>query len=171
MWQRCNRAEARVVAAMPALPDRPAPPLVIAATAAGRAGGLWLLLCALEAVRPGGNRRGARHGLLAVGAALAVSHLVKRVMPNRPRPEPPGGLARHGLPERPDSSSFPSAHAATAAAFAIVLAVHDRRMAAVVAPLPVLAVYGRLRTRVHWPSDIAAGLVIGAATAVLTSGR
>jgi membrane-associated phospholipid phosphatase len=169
MWQQWNRAEARLVSAVPGLPDRPAPSPVIAVTAAGRAGALWVLLCAIEAVRSGGNRRGARHGILAVGVALCVSHLIKRLMPDRRRPEPPGGVARHGLPERPDSSSFPSAHAATAAAFTVVLVAHDRRMALLVAPLPIMAVYGRLRTRVHWPSDVLAGMAIGIGAA-LSSG-
>jgi membrane-associated phospholipid phosphatase len=155
-----------LLAAAPGLPDRPAPPPVIVVTAAGRAGVLWALLCAVEALRPGGDRRGARHGILAVGVALVLSHLLKRVVPNRPRPEPPGGIARHGLPERPDSSSFPSAHAATAAAFSVVLAAHDRRLALLVAPLPVLAVYGRLRTRVHWPTDVVAGVAIGIGAAL-----
>ncbi|HET9141091.1 phosphatase PAP2 family protein [Actinophytocola sp.] len=166
-WDRLNRVEARAVASVPVLPNRPPNPAVIAVTTAGRGGALWLALCAAEALRPGGDRRAARHAALAVLSALGLAHLVKRVVPRRARPEPPGGPARRSLPERPDSSSFPSAHAATAAAFTAALAVHDLRRAALVAPLTLTSSYGRLRTRVHWPTDLLAGVTLGTATAVL----
>jgi undecaprenyl-diphosphatase len=162
-WERLNRAEATLIEDSPGLPARPSPPVVVAVTTAGRGGALWLLLCAAEAARPGGDRRFARRAAVAVGVALGVSQLVKRIVPRRPRPEQPGGPARRGLPERPESSSFPSAHAATAAAFTTAVAAYDRRAAMAVAPMTVTAVYGRLRTRVHWPTDLLAGVAIGVA--------
>jgi len=151
----------------PALPDTAPHPVVIAVTTAARGGVLWLLLCALEAVRSRGDRRAARRGALSVLSALTVSHLIKRVTPRRPRPEPPGGGARRSLPERPDSSSFPSAHAATAAAFTTAVLAHDHRIAAPLVSLPVLATYGRLRARVHWPTDLLTGVAIGVTCAAV----
>jgi len=154
----------------PWLPARPPSPVVTVATTAGRGGALWLLWCAAEALRPGGDRRFARRAATAVAVALGVSQLLKRIVPARPRPEQPGGPARRELPERPDSSSFPSAHAASAAAFTTAVLRHDRRLALVVTPVAAIAVYGRLRTRVHWPSDVVAGVTIGVAAALRPTG-
>ena len=39
-----------------------------------------------------------------------------------------------------------------------------------VAPLVLLVAYSRLRTRVHWPSDVLGGLVIGALVALVQDG-
>jgi undecaprenyl-diphosphatase len=167
-WQSLNCGEAALIADTPALPARPPHAVVTAVTTAGRGGALWLVLCGLEAVRPRGDRRAARRAAVAIGAALVTSQVLKRVVPKRPRPEKRGGPARRSLPESPDSSSFPSAHAATAAAFTAVVLAHDRRLAALVAPLTVTATYGRLRTRVHWPTDLVAGVAIGVASAVGT---
>lgn len=166
-WERLNRAEARLVVASPWLPARAPHPVVTAVTTAGRGGALWLGLCAVEAIRPGGDQRLARRGAVAVGVALGIGQCVKRVAPTRVRPEPPGGPARRELPERPESSSFPSAHAATAAAFTTVLLVRDRRTALAMAPVTLTAIYGRLRTRVHWPTDVVAGAAIGVVAALV----
>ncbi len=168
-WERLNRAEARLVAASPWLPARAPHPVVTAVTTAGRGGAVWLGLCLAEAVRRGGDRRLARRAAAAVVLALGIGQGVKRVVPTRARPEPPGGPARRDLPERPESSSFPSAHAATAAAFMTVVLVRDRRAALAIAPTALTAVYGRLRTRVHWPTDVLAGAAIGVAAALIVT--
>ena len=167
LWEALNRREAGLIANSPALPARVPHPVLIAVTTAARGGGLWLAICVLEAVRPGGDRRLAARGGAAVVGALAVSHVIKRVVPHRPRPEPPGGRARRSLPETPASSSFPSSHAATAAAITTVLTTRNPKLAALVTPLTTAATYGRLRTRVHWPSDVAAGIAIGIGSAAL----
>ncbi|MFL6141454.1 MAG: phosphatase PAP2 family protein [Labedaea sp.] len=167
-WERLNRAERALLADLPVLPESPPNPVVTAVTTAGRGGVLWLLLCAAEALRRGGDRRLARHAAVGVAAALAASNALKRLVPYRPRPEPPGGPARRSLPERPDSSSFPSSHAASAAAFSTAIMLHHGRRALLVAPLAATAIYGRLRTRVHWPTDLAAGMALGAGSALLT---
>jgi membrane-associated phospholipid phosphatase len=167
VWARLNDLEARVIRDSPALPDHAPHPVVTAITVSGRGGGLWLALSALEAVRPGGDRCSARHTARAVLVALAAGHAVKRLAPHRPRPERPGGKVRRALPERPDSSSFPSAHAATASAFAAAVLAHHPHRGLLLLPLPLVAIYGRVRARVHWPSDVIAGAAIGIAAATV----
>ena len=166
-WERLNEAETRLIVDSPALPARAPTPAVTALTTAARGGGLWLALSVAEALRPGGDRRMARHAGASVLAALATAHVAKRVAPDRARPEPPGGVARHTLPEQPRSSSFPSAHAATAAAWATVVLTHHGRRGALVLPLPLVVIYSRVRARVHWPTDALAGTALGIAVAAL----
>ena len=161
-WQRLNEVETRLVADSPVLPARAPHPALVAVSTAARAGGLWLALSMAEAVRPGGDRRAARHAAASVLVALTATHVVKRLTPRRARPEAPGGVARRTLPEHPRSSSFPSAHAATAAAFGAVAVAHR---GAVLLPLPLVVIYSRVRTRVHWPTDVLAGAAIGVAAA------
>lgn len=168
-WTGLDRVEARLVGETHHLPRRPPSPVVTLVTTAARGGVLWFAWCVREAVRPGGDRRLARRAAASVGVALVMAEALKQLLPARWRPERPGGPARRELPECPRSSSFPSAHAATSAAFVTTVLAHDRRRGALVLPAAVTAVYGRVRTRVHWPSDVVAGLVIGVATARLTT--
>jgi membrane-associated phospholipid phosphatase len=166
-WRRLDEWETALVEDSRWLPRRPPHLAVTAVTASGRGGASWLTWCAVEAVRPHGNRALAARAAASVCVALGAAQLVKRLVPPRSRPEPPGGPARRELPERPESSSFPSAHAATAAAVTTVVLAEDRRSVVLVAPVALVTVYGRLRTRVHWPSDVAAGAVLGVATSVV----
>lgn len=167
-WEALNGRETAVIDARPDLPDRPAPPVLTAITTAARGGVLWLAVAAVEAVRPGGDRRLAAESAIAVVVAIGLGHAVKRLAPHRPRPQPPGGRSRVTLPETPKSSAFPSTHAASAAAFATAVLLRDRRLATVVTPVAAAATYARVRTRVHWPTDLAAGTALGAGAAILT---
>jgi membrane-associated phospholipid phosphatase len=161
-----NRAEGEVVRAW--LPGRAPNPVVVALTAVARGDALWVLICAGLASRRGVSRRAAIRAGTALAAATAVSHGLGRVLPYRRRPHAGDLPARRALPEHPHSSSFPSAHATSAAAVTTALALESRPLGAVVAPLAVLVTYGRVRTRVHWPTDVGAGTGLGILTALLT---
>ncbi|MFI6102272.1 phosphatase PAP2 family protein [Lentzea sp. NPDC051213] len=145
------------------LPAERPNPLVIAAGITARGGVLWLVVAGLLALA--GRPATAKRALLAAAVALPIGHLTGLAVPRRrPRTSMP---ARTALPEHPDSSSFPSKHAVTAAAFGTATALVDRKAAAFVVPLVLLVAYSRLRTRVHWPSDVLGGLLIGAAVALV----
>jgi undecaprenyl-diphosphatase len=66
----------------------------------------------------------------------------------------------------PWTSSFPSGHSASAAAFAMGAALERPRTAAVLAPLAVAVGYSRVHVGVHHPSDVIAGAAIGAGVAL-----
>ena len=149
------------------LPTRAPNPVVIAASVTARGGALWLPVAGLLALS--GRRRTAKRALLAAAVALPLGHLVSLVV-HRRRPPVANMPARRALPEHPDSSSFPSKHAVTAAAFGTATALEDREAAIFVTPLVLLVAYSRLRTRVHWPTDVLGGLLIGALVALAQAG-
>ena len=92
----------------------------------------------------------------AFGLNVAVKRAVGR---GRPLSD---AVAPH-LIAAPGSSSFPSTHAATAAAGAIAIAARDLALLPVVVTAAVAMAASRVYLGVHHGSDIAAGLVLGAA--------
>ncbi|MER7342425.1 phosphatase PAP2 family protein [Streptomyces sp. NPDC000075] len=61
--------------------------------------------------------------------------------------------------------SFPSNHAAIAAAAAMALWFTDRRLAAIAVPAALLMAFCRVWVGAHYPHDVALGLVVGAVIA------
>ncbi|KOS53769.1 bifunctional phosphatase PAP2/diacylglycerol kinase family protein, partial [Rhodococcus rhodochrous] len=68
----------------------------------------------------------------------------------------------------PRSSSFPSGHSASAAAFATGMALESPLTGAVLAPVAAAVAYSRVHTGVHWPADVVTGVALGTAVALAT---
>lgn len=62
--------------------------------------------------------------------------------------------------------SFPSNHAAIAAAAAVAILLTDRRLGAVAVPAALLMAASRVWIGVHYPHDVLIGLVTGALVAL-----
>jgi undecaprenyl-diphosphatase len=90
-----------------------------------------------------------------------------KLLVDRPRP----GL--DPLVRLPTDPSFPSGHAATSFAGATMLSAFAPRYRWVFFTLATLIAFSRIYVGVHWPIDVVAGAVLGAAlaTAALTSLR
>ncbi len=74
------------------------------------------------------------------------------------------------LKRQPITTSFPSGHAASAAAFATGVALESPAWGAVVAPIAVSVAASRVYTGVHFPSDVLAGAALGACAAFAVRG-
>jgi undecaprenyl-diphosphatase len=61
----------------------------------------------------------------------------------------------------PGSTSFPSGHSAAAFAFTTGVCEEMPALAPVLVPIAGAVAYSRVHTGVHYPSDVAAGAVIG----------
>ncbi|GGC54204.1 phosphatase PAP2 family protein [Hoyosella rhizosphaerae] len=131
-------------------------------------GQLWIGVAAILVASGGNARRGAVRGAIVLGAStLVASRLLKPLFPrNRPPEHSIPGTRRFG--ELPTTPSFPSAHAALAAAFATGVAIESPIAGYFIAPLAAAVAYSRVHTGVHWPSDVVAGGVVGVSVALLT---
>jgi diacylglycerol kinase family enzyme/membrane-associated phospholipid phosphatase len=125
---------------------------------------LWFAVAGLLAV--GGQRRAAVRGLASLAVASTVANLPAKSAARRTRPL----LTPVPLPRRlmlqPTSSSFPSGHSSSAAAFAVGVALEQPLLAAPVGLLAAGVAYGRVHTGVHYPGDVMAGIALGSACAV-----
>ncbi|OLT46751.1 glycerophosphatase [Saccharomonospora sp. CUA-673] len=129
---------------------------------------LWWAVAGLLATRKGAYRRGALRGLGSVGiASLSASFVAKELLPRR-RPASSQVPEHRRLLRRPTSSSLPSGHAASAAAFVTGVALEAPTMGLALLPLAAAVSYSRVHTGAHWPSDIGAGAGIGIGAALVT---
>jgi membrane-associated phospholipid phosphatase len=165
--EQVNRVEGAVLRRVTALPRGAPRRWVITLSTAARGNVLWALICAVLAVRSGAGRQAAICGVTALVGASAASHLLGQVLTHRPRPRV-GDLPARRAPEQPSSSSFPSAHATSAAALTTALLLENRVLGALVAPVAAVVTYSRVRTRVHWPTDVLAGAALGVLIALGT---
>ncbi|HUR14872.1 MAG TPA: phosphatase PAP2 family protein [Mycobacteriales bacterium] len=130
---------------------------------------IWLAAAAVLAGTGGRRgRRAAARGLLSLGLTSALANGPLKTAVRRPRPGVdliPVGRSRH---RRTRTSSFPSGHSASAAAFAVGASSELPAAAAVLAPMATLVGISRVRTGAHYPGDVVAGMALGAGVALAT---
>ncbi|WUQ01706.1 phosphatase PAP2 family protein [Streptomyces sp. NBC_00247] len=126
----------------------------------------WAAAGAMAALGGGRQRKAAVAGLAAMGIAEFLSNGVGKRLYERRRP--PAELIPHdGVHDRPDSSSFPSGHTAAAVGFAAGVAAVSPVAGAFCAVPAALVAVERVQSGAHYPSDVAAGAVLGLASAWL----
>jgi undecaprenyl-diphosphatase len=131
----------------------------------------WFAVAAVLALVGGPRgRRAAATGVAAIGVTSLVVNQPMKLAGDRPRPDREGA----GVPEErwvrmPTSSSFPSGHSASAAAFAVAVGDVVPALRWQLRAAGSVVAFSRVYTGVHYPGDVVAGvlsgLVIGRTTA------
>ena|SRR5947209_632854 len=116
------------------------------------------------------GRRAAKMGLASVVVTATIVNAVLKPLGRRHRPD----RVAHTIPDArhvpmPVSSSLPSGHSAAAFAFATGAGQVLPQAAAPLRLLAAVVAYSRVHTGVHYPGDVVAGALIGAALAQATT--
>ncbi|MDQ1384718.1 MAG: hypothetical protein QOG65_2097 [Actinomycetota bacterium] len=129
---------------------------------------LWLAIAAaLGGFGGRRSRRAALRGVIAIAGSSAIASGVLERLPPRVRP-PLEPFPFVGLRRRPISSSMPSGHAASAAAFATAASMELPLVGAALGALAAAVAYSRVYNGVHSPGEVVLGGAIGAGVAAAT---
>ncbi|MET9882735.1 phosphatase PAP2 family protein [Streptomyces sp. NPDC006430] len=125
-----------------------------------------LMLVAWWRARPAGPQRTAT--ALAAPAVVVAAFLTDTLLKSLIREQRPcrtlHTLTLEVCPP-PGDWSFPSNHAAIAAAAATALWLTDRRIGALAVPAALLMAFSRVWVGVHYPHDVVFGVLVGATVA------
>ena len=114
------------------------------------------------------GRRTAVEGLAAVGITSFLANVVAKGLFQRRRPTDPVPEPR-SLP-KPGSTSMPSGHTASGAAFSRVIGAVYPRLRIPLNALAAAIGFSRVYTGVHYPGDVAAGWLLGRGVGTLVHG-
>lgn len=136
--------------------------LISAASSVADRNVVWLPLAALlAATRSPRYARAGAAGLAAVGLDAASSHALKLLVRRR-RPSRWERLAARDRGSSPSSWSMPSAHTGNAVAFAVAASANAPALALPLGGFAAVVSLSRLTTGRHYPTDVAASLLLGA---------
>ena len=122
-------------------------------TRLGDWGWFWILVAAAMLFFPKTRRMGLEMGIALILGGLICNVFLKNV------------TARI----RPCDFSFPSGHAAVSFEGAVTILRHHRKWGIAALILAVVIAFSRLYLRVHYPSDVIAGTIIGTLNAFLAA--
>lgn len=124
----------------------------------------WFLLAAGLALFGGPQgRRAAMTGVAAIGVTSFVVNQPMKLAGERHRPD----RTRLGVPESrwvpmPSSTSFPSGHSGSAAAFAVSVGDVLPELRLPLRAAAAVVIFSRVYTGVHYPGDVVVGAAVGA---------
>lgn len=128
---------------------------------------LWQAISLLLVVTGGARgRRAASRGMVSVAITSAVVNLGVKHLSRRQRPDISSIDAGRLLRRRPASSSFPSGHAASAAAYAAAVGAEWPVAALPVGAVALTVALSRVTSGAHYPGDVLAGVASGSLVAL-----
>jgi undecaprenyl-diphosphatase len=136
---------------------------MLLASALGAGGFIWWVTALISMVFPD-KRAAAWRLLLAVMLSWCVTDLILKPLVARPRPFKVDTSITI-IDAQPTTAAFPSGHAAMAVAGAVAGSRMIPWSAWAWWPLALVVAVSRVYIGVHWPSDVAAGAMVGLATA------
>jgi undecaprenyl-diphosphatase len=127
-------------------------------------GSLWAWMAVGLALLGGRRgRRAARAGLLSLAIVSPVVNGPLKWIVRRPRPVIDVVPEVRRIRTTPRTTSFPSGHSASAWCFAAAAALEAPVLAPVLLPMAAAISYSRIYTGAHYPGDVVAGSIVGAA--------
>jgi undecaprenyl-diphosphatase len=141
--------------------------VMVGASAVGAGGFLWIVIGSIAGVFP---RHTAAMWRLWLAVALAFVIVDELVKPFAVRPRPFDVMPIQLIDARPRTPSFPSGHAAMAAAGALAATRIFPSARWILWPVAVLIGVSRIYLGVHWPTDVVAGAALGMAVGWLVIG-
>lgn len=136
-------------------------------------GSIWASAAAAGVLALAGRRRTAGRAIAAAGVAWLAGQGMKGVL-RRPRPYEADPAGTRRLIEPPAGASWPSSHPAVLLSFAAVAARElgaGRAGRLAMDALAATVAASRTYVGVHYPADVAGGLLLGRAVAALFDGR
>lgn len=128
---------------------------------------IWIAMSAVMALVGGKKgRRTAREALTAVAITSFLTNLVAKRLFRRPRPTDEVPESRRLA--TPESSSMPSGHTASAAAYSRVVGEAYPGLRIPLTALAAAIGFSRIYTGVHYPADVLAGWLLGSGIGTLT---
>lgn len=141
-------------------------PVMVLFTRAGTKGAVWFALAVGFLIAGSVHARWA--AVLSSAALLLAEGLINWLLKpifRRDRPYKHPGLSRL-LVAAPGPHSWPSAHAGSSAAAAVVLSALYPLWSPLFVAVGLLIAYSRVYVGVHYPLDVLAGIVVGVLAAV-----
>ncbi|HSH33190.1 MAG TPA: phosphatase PAP2 family protein [Actinomycetota bacterium] len=135
-------------------------------------GSIWASVGAAAVLAVTGQRRAAARGLAAASIAWVAGQGLKRVF-GRPRPYDAGLDGMHLRIARPNGTSWPSSHPAVLLSFLTVTSKDLGAGAVARTAMDGLATVigaSRVYVGVHFPSDVAGGILLGKSVAAAFDG-
>ncbi|MGW1541576.1 phosphatase PAP2 family protein [Streptomyces sp. NPDC002309] len=143
-----------------------AAPVLPRLSRAANHGLLWFAAAGVVAAsRTPRARRAAVRGVASLALASATINTIGKRSVRRTRPVLDAVPSVRRLRRQPITTSFPSGHSASAAAFAAGVAMESPAWGAAVAPVAFSVAMSRVYTGVHFPSDVLAGAALGVGAA------
>jgi undecaprenyl-diphosphatase len=132
----------------------------------GSGGILWIIIALVFII----SKKYRYNGLMLAGAlilCLIVGNLTLKLLVARLRPSDVNTTIEL-LIKRPTDFSFPSGHSLSSFASATVIFYTDKRYGSAAIFTAALIAFSRLYLYVHYPSDVAAGIILGISIGLIT---